>query len=366
MSLALRNLIQDKTRFALSVLGVALAVMLIIFLLAFSAGIYRRAAAYLDNAPGAVVVAPKGVRSMAATSSLLPPGTADTVAKVEGVGQVTPVLVLVAIPDLHGRKETLAVIGYDPTLGAGPWALARGREPRSDDEVVVDRVLARRHGIKIADTMVLSGKTFTVVGLSDQSSSWSSSYVFARKSAVESIILAPGSASILLITPAAGTPPEVLRDRLQRLPGAGALLKRDMIANDRKLLAKIYDPPILLMLGTAFVVGALVVGLVIYTATIERQREYGVLKAVGARNTTLYRVVTAQALIAAGVGAVLGIGLAAGLAQLIMALRPQFLIVIEPGAVGRALAAGSVMALLGALLPARAVARLAPADVFRR
>ena len=38
-------------------------------------------------------------------------------------------------------------------------------------------------------------------------------------------------------------------------------------------------------------------GLVIYTATVERQREYGVLKAVGTRNGMLYRVVTLQALI---------------------------------------------------------------------
>jgi putative ABC transport system permease protein len=86
------------------------------------------------------------------------------------------------------------------------------------------------------------------------------------------------------------------------------------------------------MVAIAFLVGTLV-GLVIYTATIERQREYGVLKAIGARNGLLYRTVTTQALIAAGVGSILGVALAFGLAQLIMTSQPQFLIVFESSAV---------------------------------
>jgi putative ABC transport system permease protein len=99
---------------------------------------------------------------------------------------------------------------------------------------------------------------------------------------------------------------------------------------------------------------------------VERQREYGVLKAIGARNRKLYRVVTLQALIASGVGSILGVGLTFAAANLIMELRPQFLITIESVMIARALAAGVAMALLAALFPARIVAGLAPAEVFRR
>ena len=138
-----------------------------------------------------------------------------------------------------------------------------------------------------------------------------------------------------------------------------------MIANDRKLMARVYDAPIGLMVAIAFVVGVLVVGLVIYTATIERRREYGALKAIGARNRTLYRVVTTQAFIAAAAGAVSGIALGYGAGAALMAWRPQFPVDIEPVAVGVVLIASLVMAVLAALIPARAVARLEPAEVFR-
>ena len=51
---------------------------------------------------------------------------------------------------------------------------------------------------------------------------------------------------------------------------------------------------------------------------------------------------------------------------LVMTAKPQFLVAIEPSAIIATLAAGFVMALAGALVTARAVAGLAPADVFRR
>jgi putative ABC transport system permease protein len=120
------------------------------------------------------------------------------------------------------------------------------------------------------------------------------------------------------------------------------------------------------MVAIAFLVGTLVVGLVIYTATVERQREYGVRKAIGARNPLLYGIVTLQALVATCAGSALGVALTFGAAQLIMTLRPQFLIILAPSTVALSLAAGLAMALLSALFPARVVAGLAPAEVFRR
>src|SRR5262249_10502863 len=154
--------------------------------------------------------------------------------------------------------------------------------------------------------------------------------IFARKHLVESVLLAPGAANLLLVTPAAGTRDDDLVAGLQAIPGTSVLPKRAVMANDQQIIAGIADQVIFLMVGAAFIIGALGVGMVIYTATIERRREYGILKAIGARGGVLYRVVVWQALVAAGLGALLGTGLAYGLGWLVMATRPQFLVTIEP------------------------------------
>ena len=366
MQLGWRNLIQDKTRFALTVGGVALAVMLMLLLSGMLAGLYRQVSAYLDHSPGSILVSQEGVSNLLGATSMLPRGTDDAARRVPGVSNVVPILSQFVILDLHGKKQPVYMVGYEPLEGGGPWRLVAGREPQASGEVVFDSVLAKRHDIALGNQVEIGGQAFTVIGLSAGTASWMASFVFIPVGSAQALWRAPGMESFLLVTPDQGSGAEAVRARLAQLPGSEALFKGDVAANDLRLLARVFSAPLKLMVGIAFLVGVLVVGLVIFTATVERRREYGVLKAIGARSGRLYRIVAVQALIAAIVGTAVGIGLAFGAAQLIMAARPQFLVVYQPAAVAQAVLAGLALALLGALLPARVMAQLAPAEVFRR
>jgi putative ABC transport system permease protein len=366
MSLARRNLLQDKTRLALSASGVALAVMLMLLLNGLLGGMYTQIGAYLDHSPGSLVVAQKGVRNLLGATSLVPPGTDARVNAEAGIARGIPIVSQFIILDLHGRKQPAYVIGYDPAQGGGPWQLVSGRAPKSDDEIVFDNVLAERHSVALGDSVRVMGRDFTVAGLSGGTASWMTSFIFVRKSAAEALLRAPGATSFILVTPTQDTSVAALRDRLNSLPGVEAVLKDDMVINDQTLIARFFSIPLQLMVAIAFLVGTLVVGLVIYTATTERRREYGMLKAIGARNGLLYQVVTSQALLAALTGSILGIGLAFGAAQLITAARPQFLVTLSPVAIAQVLGATLLMAILAALFPARLLARLAPAEAFRK
>ena len=366
MRLAWQNLIQERTRLALSVLGVALAILLILVLQGLLRGMFRQIAAYLEHSPGSVVVAQDGVVNLLGATSLLPQGAAEEVAAVQGVSRVVPILSQFVILDLHGKKQPAYLVGYDPAVGGGAWDMADGSEPQGDDEVVVDRVLAQRHDLRLGERFKIMDREFTIVGLSQGTTSWMTSFLFVRKTAAEALVRVPGATSFLLVSEEAGEDARTLPSRLSGITGIQALLTDEMIANDSRLFGKLFSAPIRLMVGIAFLVGTLVVGLVIYTATIERRREYGVLKAVGAPNWVLFSVVTLQALVASAAGSLAGAGLAVGAADVIMRLRPQFLIILEPSAMGGAIAAGVAMALLAALLPARILANLPPAEVFRR
>jgi putative ABC transport system permease protein len=366
-ALSIQNLLQEKVRFALSVVGVALAVMLILFLLGMREGVAQATVRYLSKTPGSIIVMPEGVRSTGAGSpQLVSRETVDAVASTPGVERAIPVMLMMAIPEFHGRKEVVRLVGYDQERGGGPWKLQEGREPQADNEVVLDSVLADRHNFKVGESFTVAGMDLAVVGLSGQTASWTGSYVFATKTFVDKLRLAPGAASFVLVTPAPGTSRAELVDRLGALEGTNVLMKSQVMGNDQRIVTGILDQILMLMIGAAFVIGALVVAMVIYTATTERRAEYGIMKALGARNGVLYRVVAAQAVAAAGLGAALGVAFAFGMGSLVVSLKPQFAVAIDPPSVGITLAAGFVMALAGALFPARAIARVAPAEVFRR
>lgn len=366
LHLALRNLLGDRLRFALSAVAIGLSLMLMVFLLAFREGARLSSIVYLEHAPGSVVVMPPGVNSTSAGSAqFLSSQTADAVAEVPGVASLTPVMLVMGFADLHGTKEGIRLVGYDLERGGGPWDLAAGRDPKGGNEVVVDRVLADRHGLRLGDTFELTGQQLTIVGLSSETASFSGAYAFAEKSLVENLMLAPGSSSMILITPSPGMQPAALLTSLKSIPGTNVLLKKDVMAEDQAIINGIVDEIIVVMLGAAFIVGALIVGMVIYTATNERRAEYGILKAIGARNSLLYEVVASQAFVAGAAGSLLGVIFAFAMRWLVLQLKPQFLVVIQPSAIAASVAAAIVMALAASLFPARDVARLEPAEVFR-
>lgn len=364
--LAMRNLVQDSLRFVLSVVAIALGVMLILFLLGLRQGVFRGTVIFLDNAPGSIVVMPAGVTSTHGHGQFLSAETIASVSATPGVARATPIVLQLAALELHGKKEVVQLVGYDADLGGGPWSLWTGRAPAADNEIVLDRALADRHAVRVGDSFDIKGHQLQVVGLSNETSTFTGAYVFGRMSLVETLTLAAGGASYVLVTPAPGMPPDSLIASLRALPGVNVMPKDEVMSRDRAIIAQSLDQILFVMVAAAFIVGALVVGMVIYSATLERRSEYGILKAIGARSTMLYRIVGCQALIAALAGSLLGIGFAFAMAALVTGLRPQFLVEIDPPVILITLSAGLVMALAGALAPARSLASLAPAEAFRR
>lgn len=108
----------------------------------------------------------------------------------------------------------------------------------------------------------------------------------------------------------------------------------------------------------AVLVGFLVVFLSMYTAVLERTRELGILKALGAKPSTIVDMLVRESVILALAGCILGILLSFGAKGLIMTLMPATLQVVSvpdwwPKAAGIAL----VGALLGAIYPGLKAAR---------
>ena len=365
--LAFQNLWQQKIRLALSIGGVALSMMLIILLNGFLSGIYAQVTAYLDNTPADLIVAQDGVTNLLSATSLLPAGAADRARGVPGVAQVTPIVSQFLIFDLHDEKIVGYMVGYEPEIGGGPWSLRDGRFPADDDEVVLDWIMASKHGFDLGDTIEILDEKFTVVGLSDDTNSWMASFFFVEKRAAQRLLMAPGADSFLLLTLDPNADVAVVRERLdRRLRDMEIVQKETMKQNDLDILVQVFAAPLQMMVSIAFAVGTAILGMVIYTATVERTREYGVLKAVGAKNKDLYWLVTQQGLVTAVLGAAIGIGLAWLAARAIMDSSPTFLIVLEPNVVITTSVSGLLMGLLAALLPARVVAQLDPARVFRK
>ncbi|MHB1131030.1 MAG: ABC transporter permease [Chloroflexota bacterium] len=362
--LARRNLLADRLRLALSIGGVALALMLVLLLSGFLAGMYRQITSYTDNTPADFYVAQKGVATLQGSGSVIPLTVREQAATLAGVQAAVPIFTQYVVLDLHEKKVPTFLVGYEPQSGGGPWRLAEGRGVAAPEEAVLDTTVAQRHGLTLGDSIAILGRQFTLVGLSAETSSWMVGLLFLRHDAAAELLRAAGTTSYVLVSTDGSRQAEA--NLVAALPNYSVVRRQTIAANDAAFLAAAFSTPLRLMVVIAIGIGAMLLGLTVYTATVERRREYGVLKAVGMTNRALYGVVVRQVLGAVALGAVMGLGLVRLVAEFIQLLWPQFLIVVDTAAIVQAGVGAVVMALLASLLPARYLANIDPARVFGR
>lgn len=367
VDVARKNLFQEKIRFVLMSGGVALSIMLMLILNGFFAGMNRQVTAYLDNTSGELVAAQKGLRNFVGVNSIVPLSAESQIAEVTGVKKVTPVLSRFVVLEIHKRRIFSLMIGFDPKKGGSPWRMEGGNANIAEDEVIFDRVLAEKHDIQLGDRIRILGKEFKVVGFSGGTSSWMTGTFFVTLDAASQLLLTGDNAAYLFISLKDPSQLKSVKSEIaSKVKNVSIIEKKDIAENDFKLYAGIFSGPLRLMVVIAFLIGLMLVGLTIYTATMERAREYGVLKAVGMRNPALYLMVFEQAVVASVVGFVFGVLLSFGAVRLIGIFFPQFLILIEWRYIVQVSYVALLISLFASYIPVRVVARIDPAIAFRR
>ena len=240
-----------------------------------------------------------------------------------------------------------------------------GRRPERLGEIAVDRVFAGQHSIVLGDRLALRGQPLRVVGITDETSAWMTPLLFVTRGETNALNDRGDVASYIAVR-GPGSPAGLAATLRSELPGLGILTNDQVATNDRVLMTSAFNALLLVMVSVGFAVGATVIGLSVYGFVTERRRELGTLKAIGGSSRSLYRLVAAQALAIAAAGVGAGFVLQRVAASAMTAIDPKYLFVFRPSHVAVALVAAAAMALAGAWAPARIVARLDPAEVFRK
>jgi putative ABC transport system permease protein len=121
----------------------------------------------------------------------------------------------------------------------------------------------------------------------------------------------------------------------------------------------------------ALIVGSVGIANTMYMAVLERTKEIGIMKSVGATNNAILTIFLIEAaffgIVGGIIGCILGIGLAlaAKLAIELFAPGLPFLIIIDPFVIGGALLFSVIAGLLSGILPARNASKLKPVDALR-
>ena len=368
---AFRNLFQSRTRLIVSLGGVALAMLLILALDAIVAGTERQMTAYIDHSGADVIVSQAGVRTLHMSSSSLPASDLARARSEPGVAVVTPIL-YVTNTIVAGDQRSLAyIIGLPAGAEAGgPWQMDAGRAIPGQGEAVIDAAIARQDGVDnglgLGATVTILGRPFTIAGLTSGTTTLTNSVAFISFDDFAQIRGSMDTVSYLLVKSQPGVAPADLAARMARdMPGITAQTRDGFAAQERQVVDDMSTDLISIMDTIGLTIGLAVLSLTVYTATLSRRAEYGVLKALGARLAQLYRVVLAQAYISVALGFALGLALTGALSLVVPRVASNIAMSMSVGSLVKVGLVSLVIAGLSAMLPIRQIARVDPAQVFK-
>jgi putative ABC transport system permease protein len=363
--LARRNLFADRRRAGLATAGVAVALLLVLLLGGVFAGAMRQLTGYVDRSGADLVVSQLGVRTMHMSSSVLRPDAADRVREVPGVAWAAPVRYATGIVSSAQGRSVSYVLGYDVAAGrGGPAELAAGHPP-GPGEAVLDRQGARQLGVHLGDRVRVLGEPFTVAGLSTGGTSIANTTAFVRTTDLARL-RGPMQAYVL-VGARRGTDVGLLRARLEAIPpGTTVQTSQQFAASERRIVTDMSADLMRIMSGIGFAIALAVVALTLFNLTLAKTREYGVLKALGARPGLLAGVVAAQAAWSVVLALALATVLALGLAVVIGRANPALAIWVAPAGVARTGLGALLVGAAAAVVPLRRVLRVDPATAFRR
>jgi putative ABC transport system permease protein len=314
LTLAIRNLFHDRTRFAVTLVGILFAVVLIAVQLGLYLGARQMIIGMIDHAKGDLWISRYGASSFE-QAPLLTGRERFAALSVPGVESVSPLVVTFSEWRKNdGSTTNVVLIGADADgRGLEPWNIVEGSNAAtfSPDGVLADRTYANALGISgVGATAEIDGKRVRVDGLTDGIRSFTTSpYIFASLNKVRSLLsISADQATFYLVKLAPGANAASVQAQIaSKLSGVSVFTKEEFLQRNLDYWLFGTGAGVALLGGAALglLIGTVIVAQTLYSSTKDHLSEFATLRALGSSSSYIHKVILTQA----GFSAVLGYAL---------------------------------------------------------
>ena len=314
---ALRILLYDKTRSLITLLGVVFAVGLIFNQLGIFLGLMETSSVIIDRTPGDIWVTSKNSKNFDFSQPFPEYIYYQTIADPDIQSAEKLIVAWGIIRQKEGGTEQVEVVGFNPDTGVGgPWDMLAGdpRHLKNGNFAIVDESAMKRLGkIQVGEYRDVLFHRLQIVGISRGVKSFTTAPIlFTSFELAQRLVTYMGSDSTVFVVAKVKPGVEVKQviSRLQqRLKGVDVYTAAEFSMKTRKYWAIETGVGFSFMLTIviSFLVGMLIVGQTIYNSTMEHIKEFGTLKALGASNKDIYKIIFSQAIINAMFGYIISL-----------------------------------------------------------
>lgn len=357
----LRNVMFRPVRTVITVVAVAVEVTLILMVVGLTSGMLSDSAKRIEGIGADIMVQPPSASIiMGLGSAPMPIEIGQRLAQIKSVRAVAPVLLQV-----NSINSLELIYGIDPeSFGdvSGGFVFHEGHDLESPDDILVDDWYAKARKVKAGSTLHVVGHDFHVVGIVEHGKG---ARLYILLSTLQDLAGARGKASVFFVKcDHPEQTPAVMAAIGQLLPHYELRPLRDYLSLMTSSNLPGLQTVIRSMISLAAAIGFLVILLSMYTTIIERTREIGVLKSLGASRAYIVRVIMSETTALCLAGIVLGIAMSYGARALFLSVFPTLTILISPMWLVRAASLAILGAWLGATYPAWIASRKDPVEAL--
>jgi putative ABC transport system permease protein len=373
LTLAFRNLVHDRVRLAVTLVGILFSIVLVAVQLGLYLGASKMITANIDRANADLWITIYGAKSFEDGGMLLTPRERHQALATPGVKAVIPLVVRFAEwRKPEGGSTRVVIVGTDAEDGAlAPWDLVKGswEDIKAPEAVAVDQTYLNELGIKgVGDTAQIATGRVRVRALTDGIRSFTQSpYTYTTLNRARALFGEGDGTTFYLVQLEPGANVDKVRQDLERrLEGAEVLTKQEF--RDRSLKQWLFRTGAgVALIGGALLgslVGTVIVAQTLYSSTKDHLSEFATLRALGSSAGYIHQVILAQAGISAVIGYLLGISIA--LAILVLSKDTALPLVMTPGLAFWLFTLTVGMCAISALSAIVKVTKIDPATVFNR
>ena len=347
--MVLRNVIYRPIRTIVSVLAVAVEVALVIVIVGLTSGMVQETAKRIEGVGADVMLQPPSASVFLAFSGApMPIRIADRLSQLKYVQSVAPVLL-----QFNSAGGIDVLYGIDPDsfrAVSGGFVFLQGHDMTGPDDVLVDDFAARSKNIAVDSTYRLLDHDFHVAGIVEHGKG---ARIFVPIQTLQDLSGARDKASIFFLKCTRTEHTAAVMDEMRAiLPGYEIRPLKDFLSLMTSTTLPGLDAFVDSMIALAVVIGFLVIFLSMYTTVIERTRDIGVLKSMGASNAYIVRALLMETAVICSIGIVVGIALSYLTRAFFLSALPTLSILITPDWIVRSALIAVAGGLLGASYPA--------------
>jgi putative ABC transport system permease protein len=344
-----RNLLHRPLRTLIGVLAVAVEVALVVLIVGLATGLLTETAKRIEGIGADIMLqSPSAQVFLAFSGSPMPIKIVDKLRQLKHVRAVAPALLQFnstgGVEVIYGiEKESFRAV-------SGGFVFLEGQDMEGSHDLLVDDWAAKAKHIKVGDTYNLLNHDWHVSGIIEHGKG---ARLFVPIATLQDLVGAHDKASIFLVK---CTRPEHTEDVMaqmhQMFPGYPVRPLKDFLSLMTSTNIPGLETFIDSMIALAVSIGLLVIFLTMYTTVIERTRDIGVLKSLGADRLFIVRALLTESAALCVLGVLAGVGLSYAVRGAFLAEFPTLSILITPGWLLRAAGIALVGTIFGASYPA--------------